>query len=317
MMISVAELVSASLLSISTPQTHGNISVDAASLITLVNVTALVTIMLSMGLQVKWQAVMASTRPVLLVVLGLFANYVLVPAVTLGLLHLFQADPMVSAGFFILAVCPGAPIGPPVTGIAKGNVPWAIGIMVILAGLSVFLSPALLSVLLAWTAPDSDLRIDYVAILRTLLVAQMFPLTMGLGIHHWAPKLTQWIVKPLGMLANALLLVLVGLIVATQYETLAAIRLRGWTGMSLLSLATLGLGWFCGGSDIAIRKALAVTTAARNAAVGLVIVTSNFAGTPAVTAVVAYALVSILGTLGFGVLVSKVGADETKKASSS
>ena len=50
------------------------------------------------------------------------------------------------------------------------------------------------------------------------------------------------------------------------------------------------------GADVAIRKALAVTTTGRNAAVGLAIVTSNFAGTPAVTAVVAYALVSILGT---------------------
>jgi bile acid:Na+ symporter, BASS family len=288
--------------------------VDTPSLITLVNVTALVTIMLAMGLQVKFQAVMASTRPVLRVLLALFANYVLVPAATLGLLYLFQADPMVSVGFFILAVCPGAPIGPPVTGIAKGDVPWAIGMMVILAGLSVFLSPALLSLLLAWTAPASNVRIDYLAILRTLLVAQMFPLAVRLGIHHWAPKLTRWIDRPLSVLANVLLLVLVGLIVTTQYETLAAIRLRGWTGMSLLLLASLAIGWLCGGPDVAIRRALAVTTAARNAAVGLVIVTSNFAGTPAVTAVVSYALVSILGTLGFGVLIGKVVANELSTA---
>ena len=279
---------------------------DTSSLVSLLNVTALVTIMLSMGLQVKWQAVMASTRPMLLVVLGLLANYVLVPAVTLGLLYLFQADPMVSAGFFILAVCPGAPIGPPVTGIARGNVAWAIGMMTILAASSVFLSPALLSLLLGWTAPASNIRVDYLAILRTLLAAQMFPLAVGLCIHHGAPKLTQWIAGPVAVLANVLLLVLVGLIVATQYDTLAAIRLRGWTGMSMLLLATLAIGWFCGGPDVAVRKALAVTTAARNAAVGLVIVTSNFAGTPAVTAVVAYSLVSILGALGFGVLLGKV-----------
>jgi BASS family bile acid:Na+ symporter len=279
-------------------------------LISLLNLTALVAIMLSMGLQVKWQAVMTSARPVLLVVLGLFANYLLMPAITLGLLYLFQADPMVSAGFLILAVCPGAPIGPPVTGIAKGNVPWAIGMMTILAGSSVFLSPALLGVLLGWTAPASNLRFDYLAILRTLLVAQMCPLAVGLSIHHWAPKLTQWIARPVGVMANVLLLVLVVLIVAAQYETLAAIRLRGWTGMSVLLLASLAVGWLCGGPDVAIRKALAVTTAARNAAVGLVIVTSNFAGTPAVTAVVAYALVSILGALGFALLLGKVTAKD-------
>jgi BASS family bile acid:Na+ symporter len=284
--------------------------VDASSWIALLNLTALITIMLSMGLQVKWQAVTASTRPVLLVVLGLFANYVLVPVVTLALLYLFRADAMVSAGFFILAVCPGAPIGPPVTGIAKGNVPWAIGMMIILAASSVFLSPALLSLLLDWAAPASNLRIDYLEILRTLLVAQMVPLAVGLCLHQWAPRLTQWIARPVGVLANVLLLVLVGLIVATQYETLEAIRLRGWTGMSMLLLASLAIGWLCGGSDVAIRKALAVTTAARNAALGLVIVTSNFPDTPAVTAVVAYSLVSILGALGFAVLSGKVAAKE-------
>ena len=125
--------------------------------------------------------------PSRLLVLGLIANYVIVPAVTVGLLLLFQADPMVSAGFLILAVCPGAPLGPPITAIAKGDVPWAISLMLILAGLSAFLSPALLSVLLTRIAPDSDLRINSLALVRTLLITQMLPLVMGMGIHHACP----------------------------------------------------------------------------------------------------------------------------------
>jgi BASS family bile acid:Na+ symporter len=109
-------------------------------------------------------------------------------------------------------------------------------------------------------------------------------------------------------LANVLLLALVGLIVATQYGTLAAIRLRGWTGMSLLLLASLVIGWLCGGRDFAARKAMAVTTATRNAAVGLVIATSNFADTPAVTAVVAYGLFSTLGALACALLLGRLAA---------
>jgi BASS family bile acid:Na+ symporter len=287
--------------------------VDPQRLVALLNVTALVAIMVSMGLQVRFEAVLASTRPALRVVLGLFANYVLVPAVTVGLLNLFQADAMVSAGFLILAVCPGAPVGPPVTGIARGNVPWAIGMMVILAGSSALLSPVLLSMLLHRIAPGSVLQIDYFAIMRTLVVAQMLPLAVGLSIHHGALKLTRWIAKPLGVLANVLLLVLVGLILATQYETLAAIRLRGWTGMGVLFLASLAIGWLCGRPDVATQKALALTTASRNAAVGLAIATSNFAGTAAVTAVVAYGLVCILGALGSGVLLGRAVGNATKK----
>ena len=279
---------------------------NTATVVALLNVTALVAIMLAMGMQVKFEAVTASFRPVHRVGLGLIANYALVPAVTVVLLYLFRAAPMVSAGFLILAVCPGAPVGPLATMLARGNVAWSIGMMVILAGLSAILSPALLSILLAQLTPGSDLHIDYLAIVRTLLVAQLLPLAAGLAIHHWLPRLTDRIVRPLSVVANVMLLVLIGLILATQYETLAAIKLRGWTGMSLLFVASLAVGWLCGGTDAAIRKAMAVTTSGRNAAVGLVIVTSNFADTPAVTAVVAYALVSILGTFVGAALLGKV-----------
>jgi BASS family bile acid:Na+ symporter len=256
--------------------------------------------------------VLASARPARLLWLGLLANYVIVPLVALGLLELFQANPMVSVGFFILAVCPGAPIGPPLTAIARGNVPWAIGMMVVLAGLSAFLSPALLGAWLTRIAPDGDLHIDYLAIVRTLLVTQMLPLAVGLGIHHGAPRLTRWIARPVNRLGNVLLLALVGFILATQHETLAAIRLRGWTGMSLLLLASLVIGWLCGGRDLATRKAMGVTTATRNAAVGLVIATSNFADTPAVTAVVAYGLISTLGALGCALLLGRFADIESK-----
>ncbi|MGE5195203.1 MAG: bile acid:sodium symporter family protein [Deltaproteobacteria bacterium] len=271
---------------------------NLASLVNLLTVAGLIGIMLSMGLKVKFEEVAASIRKPRLVVLGVVANFVLVPAVTIALLYLFDTVPLVSVGFLILAVCPGAPVGPPFAAVARGDVPCAIGQMVVLAGLSAVLSPALLGALLAQLLPASELRVDYLAIVRTLLVAQILPLAIGLAIHHLAPRLTERIAKPVGLLANLVLLIVIVLILGREYETLAMIKLRGWFGMLFLLAASLGIGWLCGGPGPATRKTLAVTTGARNAAVGLVIVSSNFADTPAVTAVIAYALVSILGTLG-------------------
>jgi BASS family bile acid:Na+ symporter len=286
--------------------------VNTANVIAALNVMALVAIMLSMGMAVRFEAVWAAVQSFRPLVLGLLANYLLVPLFTLGLLLVFQANPMVSVGFFILAVCPGAPVGPPITAVARGDVPWAIGMMLILAVLSPIVSPALLSVFLPRIAPESDLHIDALAIARVLLISQMLPLALGLGIHHGAPRLTERIVKPLNLFANMLLVCVVGLIVATHYETLAAIRVRGWTGMTLLLLASLVIGWFCGGRDVGTRKALAATTATRNAAVGLLIVMRSFADTPAVTAVVAYGLLSILGTLGCTLLFTRLTRIEAK-----
>jgi BASS family bile acid:Na+ symporter len=278
---------------------------NISTIITFLNVTALVAIMLSMGMNVEPDALLASVRRWHLLVVGLIANYVIVPAVTVGLLLLFRTSTAVSVGFLVLAVCPGAPFAPPLTAAAKGNVALAVGLMFILAGLSAFLSPALLGLLMGWIAPGSDLRIDPIAVVKALLITQMLPLALGMVINYTAPRLTPWVVKPVNVLANVALFGLIGLILVTQYESLAAIQFRGWMGMSVLLQASLGFGWFCGWSDTPTRKAMAVATGTRNAAVALAIVTGSFAGTPAVTAVVAYGLFCTLGALGFSLLLGR------------
>jgi BASS family bile acid:Na+ symporter len=161
--------------------------VDTARLTTLLNVTALVAMMLSMGLRVELAEVLSSARPVRRIGLGLLANYALVPAATLGLLSVFRADPLVAAGFLILAACPGAPVGPPITALARGNVPWSVGMMLVLGGLSAPISPAMLGVLLARVAPESNLHIDYPAIVRTLLITQLLPWRWAWGFTMVRP----------------------------------------------------------------------------------------------------------------------------------
>jgi BASS family bile acid:Na+ symporter len=281
---------------------------NAASLVNLLTIAGLVAIMLSMGFKVSFAEVATPMRKPRLVVNGLLANFVLAPVAAAALLYAFDANPLVSVGFLILAVCPGAPLGPPFTAIAKGDVSYATGQMVILAGLSALLSPALLSMIIPRLFPAGDLHIDYLVIVRTLLISQMLPLGLGLSIHHFAPAVASRIVKPVGAIGNLLLVSVVALVLFREYESLASIRLRGWVGTALLLASTVAIGWVCGGPERATRKALAVTTAVRNAAVALVIVSGNFAGTAAVTAVVAYALVSIFVTLGIAFLLAAAPA---------
>jgi BASS family bile acid:Na+ symporter len=189
-----------------------------------------------------------------------------------------------------------------------------VTLMLLLAGLSAPLTPALLGVLLPWVAPATNLHVSYPGIVRILLVTQLLPLALGLGFRRAAPRWAGRAGKPLGLLANALLLALVGAIVATQSAMLAALRPRAWLGMGLLLSASLGLGWACGGPGLARRKALATTTATRNVGVGLVVAARDFAGTPAIAAVVAYGLVSILGALACAMLLGRRGAIEAEGA---
>jgi len=253
--------------------------------------------MLAIGLAVHLSEIFAAARKTRLVVLALVANFVLVPVATVGLLYVFQPEPLIAAGFLILAVCPGAPFGPLFANIAKGDVPSAIGLMVILAGLSAILSPLLLGALLGQFLPAGDVHISPLTIVQSLVVTQILPLVVGIAIYEKLPVLARAVAKPISLVANVLLLSVVVLLLVAQFSTLAQIHLRGWFGMLLLLAISLAIGWVCGGPALATRKTLAVTTASRNAAVALVIVASSFAGTAAATAVIAFALLSIFGTL--------------------
>src|SRR5262245_23924482 len=112
-------------------------------LINLLVTITLIEMMVAIGLGVRLVDLIGVARNGWLVGGAVLANYVCVPAATVGLLLLFDAHAKVAAGFLILAVCPGAPYGPPFVAIAKGNVAVGVGLMVILAGSSAILAPIL------------------------------------------------------------------------------------------------------------------------------------------------------------------------------
>jgi BASS family bile acid:Na+ symporter len=258
----------------------------------------LIDMMLAVGLDVKPSDLRAVVGNWRLSLQALAANYVCVPGLTLGLLILVRpADPMVSAGFLILAVCPGAPFGPLCTRIAKGDVAVAVGLMVLLAGSSVIAAPVLLQWLLPWICGDAALQVDVLKIVGTLLATQLIPLCAGMWLHHRRPRLAEQLKKPSDLISAVLGVSTIGLILIAQFRSLAEINLGAWLAMTALLVGSFASGWSLGGPSDPSRRALTLTTALRNVGVGLVIATGSFPGTAAVTAAMAYGIFEILGSL--------------------
>jgi len=255
----------------------------------LVTIT-LVELMVTIGLGVTFADVARVARNGGLVARAALANYVLVPAATVGLLSLFHTPPLVAAGLLVAAVCPGAPYAPPITAIAKGNVPIAIGLMVMLAASSAIVAPLLLHVLLPLTSAEELPSVDVGRMVGTLLLTQLIPLGIGLTVRHVRPLLADRLRKPANWLSVALNLAVGGLIVGVDFHLLASMGPIGFEGMSILVIAAAVIGWLLGGRGRDTRKAMAFSTGVRNVSVSLVIVTASLPGTPAVTAVLAYAL---------------------------
>ena len=225
------------------------------------------------------------------------ANYVAVPAAAVTLILLVDADPLVAAGILILAVCPGAPYGPPLTALARGTTATSVGLMVILAGSSVVLAPLFLSVLLPLTTGGADLHVDPLGMLAAIMVIQLLPLCCGLAISHWRPALAERWRSPMIAISKILNAATLALILISQFpQLLDVVRPGGIIGMLILLGVSLGAGWIAGGPGSGDRKAVALTTAIRNVGLGLVITAGAFAGTPAATAVLVYGLVQLLGS---------------------
>src|SRR3954471_669304 len=257
---------------------------------------ALIELMVATGLGIRLADITSAARDWRLLARAGLVNYVAVPLAAVLLLLVVRVEPTAAAGFLILAVCPGAPYAPPLTALAGGNVAISAGLMMVLASSSVIVAPLLLSVLLPLMTGDGGLRMDALRMLGTILATQLLPLSSGLALNHWRPDLAARLLKPAVAIGKALNVAVIGLILLAQARQLMDIRLIGILAMLIWLGISMVLGWLAGGPQDRCRRAVALTTSIRNVGLGVVITTSAFAGTPAVTAVLAYGLVQLLGS---------------------
>ena len=257
---------------------------------------ALIELMVATGLGIRLADVVDAAGDWRLLARAGLVNYMAVPCAAVLLLLLLRIEPTAAAGFLILAVCPGAPYAPPLTALAGGNVAISAGLMMVLAGSSVIVAPLLLSVLLPFTTGSGELRVDALRMLGTILVTQLLPLGSGLAVNYWRPDLAARLLKPAVAVGKILNVAVIGLILLTQARQLMEIRFIGILAMLIWLGISMVLGGSAGGLKDKDRRAVALTTSIRNVGLGVVITTSAFAGTPAVTAVLAYGLVQLLGS---------------------
>lgn len=256
----------------------------------------LIELMFATGLSVSLADVMGTARDWQLLARAGFVNYVAVPATAILLLVLLNADPMVSAGFLILAVCPGAPYGPPLTALAGGRTATSVGLMAVLAGSSVVVAPLLLLFLLPLTTGNAGLHVDPVEMLGAILITQLIPLCSGLAVNHLWPDRAARLRRPAIAISKGLNAATLAAVLVSQFSGLLEVRIVGVLGMLTLLAVSLGVGWAAGGKRSEDRKAMALTTSIRNVGLGLELTVANFAGTPAVAAVLAYGLIQLLGS---------------------
>src|SRR5438046_9639698 len=148
-------------------------------LVPIALLTFVLSSMLAMGLSLTIGQIITPLRNVRLVVLSMVANFVLTPLAAIGLAALLRLDQPFGVGLLLLGAAAGAPFLPKLAELAKGNLAFAVGLMVLLMVVTVGYLPIVLPLLLA------GVTIDPWKIARSLVLLMLLPLAAGLALKAY------------------------------------------------------------------------------------------------------------------------------------
>ena len=248
-----------------------------------------VSSMVAMGLGLTIAQVTAPLRNLRLVSLSLLANFVLMPACAVVLARILRLDEPLGVGLLLLGTAAGAPFLPKLTQIAKGNLAFAVALMVLLMVITVAYMPLVLPILLP------GVSVNPVRIALSLVVTMLLPLGVALAVNAKLPAAAAR-AKPLfdRLSTLGLILVVVLLVVVNFNKVLSVFG----TGAILAGLVFIvvgyALGWILGGPAADTRPVLGLGTAQRNIAAALVVAGQSFSDPSVVVMVVVVAIISLL-----------------------
>lgn len=251
-----------------------------------------VSSMLAMGLSLTVTQIVGPLRNPTRVVLALVANFVLVPILALVIARAFGLDQPLQNGLIILATAAGAPFLPKLVQGARGDIAFAVGLMVLLMVVTIVYLPIVLPILLPGVTVDSW------SIAESLIVVMLVPLGIGLvskatwpeDAEHWQPLFA----KTSSLAILVLLVVGIGLNVS---NILALIGTGGMATLLVFVAGSMAIGFALGGRAPADRSVMILGTGFRNVSAALVVAAGNFSGTTTVPFVLVGALVLLVATV--------------------
>lgn len=222
------------------------------------------------------------------VVRALLANYVLVPLLALGVLRALPMSAAYESGVLLVATAAGSPFLLKLAVAARGNVPLAASLLMLLLPVTVFYMPFVVPLVV----PDA--RVRPAAIALPLLLAMLLPMGAGLLVRARHEGLAQ---RMKGWAQRFSTVALGTVVLATLAANVSGVRRLINEGAILapvlVILGSFCIGWALGrpyrGGDVI----LGLGTAQRNVAAAMVAAAQGLEDPDVVLMVVVFSLVEL------------------------
>ncbi len=226
--------------------------------------------MIGMGLGLTIKQIMDPLKDLKLVIMSLIANFILVPIFVYGITILLPLSEGYKIGLILLSIAAGAPFLPKLADIAKSNVPFSIGLMLLLMVVTIFYLPLVLPLLLKGAEVSSW------EIAKSLITMMLAPLIIALLIRAYAENIAKILKTIFEKLTNiALLLLTISLVILNAKHLIGMIGLP-LVAILLLLIGSMIIGYFLSGKDKPTKIVSAMGTGQRNISAAILVATQNF-----------------------------------------
>ncbi|MCF6312571.1 MAG: bile acid:sodium symporter [Verrucomicrobiales bacterium] len=221
--------------------------------------------MFALGLNLTVTEILDPLKNKKLVALALLVNFVLVPLLAYAVLFILPVGEGVRIGLILLATAAGAPFLPKLAEVAKGDIAFSVGLMLLLMVGTVIYLPLVLPLAL------EGAEVDALQIAKSLVITMLLPLFVGLFLRAKSEALSLRCQPYVAKLSNLALVLLAVLLVSLNFSNI--LSMIGWGGFAIVLFiaVSLGAGLLLGGSQNKVRNVMGLGAAQRNVSAALVV----------------------------------------------
>jgi len=244
----------------------------------IMNIT-IAFIMFGVALGIKPESFKLVIKEPKSLILGIFSQFLALPALTFVMIYFIQPTPSVALGMILVAACPGGNISNFMSSVAKGNMALSISLTAFATIAAVFMTPVNFAFWGKLYSETSNMvipiRIDFFEILRTVMLLLGLPVVLGIGFSRKFPKVTARIIEPIKKLSMVIFLIFVFMALMGNWEFfksyihLIIFIVLAHNGLALLTGFSIGS---LGKVSRADRRSLTVETGIQNSGLGLVLI---------------------------------------------
>ncbi len=237
----------------------------------------LTLLMFDLGLALRFEDFGKVFRHPWPIAVALFGQLILLPAIALGLAHLFHLTPVFFIGLVLIACCPGGSSSNVFSRLANGDVALSVTLTAISSIITLFTIPVIMSWTTKLVGENIGITLPVGNLIKQNLVLMLLPVLLGIGLHYAWPKAAEKTDKVLSRLAFPLLLTLITIFYIQHHRTI--LDNIGVLGACVTALILLAIG--CSSllsrlvrNDARQRRTVIIEVGMQNAAQAIAIASS-------------------------------------------